>query len=290
MAENNSNIYKNKAGAYFKKIIHSVKNMRFIFKIAMYILMPVVVFTIFFSYVSYTYQGEYTELVKQNYLTKLESVCNNIENTIASTSNIISNSTYGYTAGEVPAEEYKNASNILLSQLKKTDNSLLNSIFVFDRTHSCVYDEKGVHNAVAYFTDTQEYSSYPISYWENYPYANEPTRSLRPSLSFQNNVSSLLIPIVFSDTGLFKGTDCLVVVNVDISKIIEYENKSKLSQNTEFFIVNNTTGAIFNKDMDFTKKPDNSFRENVISFENNIFVDCFVEEVFKVSAKTLQKV
>ena len=114
--------------------------------------MPVVVFSIFFSYVSYTYQGEYTELVKQNYLTKLESVCNNIENTIALTSNIINNSAYGYTDGKITANEYRDASNILLSQLKKTDNSLLNSIFIFDRLNSCVYDENGTHNAVAYFT------------------------------------------------------------------------------------------------------------------------------------------
>ena len=264
----------NKTKQFRKKILDILKTKTFLFRISVYILLPLFIICVLFLTVSFFYQREYTNLLERNFSTRMEASCNKIEAALETTSSNVE-----MFAKSPQLMEYANSEDFSVETLSKDfleeisgfENPMLDSVFIYDKNSSLVYKDKTVYSQVLFFTSIIPYSSYGTSYWENYP-DNAQTKYVLPlSYSIINNDAKLLMPIVFCDIGAFQDTECLIVVNINISQLIANETENKLLENSEFLIVDTDTRKIYNETMNFSKKFDNTFYPNISNQGVSVF-------------------
>lgn len=124
-------------------------------------------------------------------------------------------------------------------------NKFINSISIVNRGRKRVYSTFGEYNFDDYFENKYVYKDYDADYWEAFMSPRLGKVILPPS-----KVESMLsdkkdiIPIVFtkfSDTP----TSNLLIINIDVSKLIQSAKSTVLTDNAVFGIINKTSKQVF---------------------------------------------
>ncbi len=235
---------------YFKRIIKLFKKNVFI-KTYTLILLPVLIFLFFFIFSTDSYNKNYINLLKNSYIEMLESISNDNEISLGNISimiellaenesfmNIVANEKVTDTAS------ITSVTNLLTNVIG--NNTLIDSIMIYNRNNSTIYTNNGIFDGRTFFYNNYAYSEYPRGYWENYSSETNSKQILYPSLVSTPSGTKKIIPIVFTEINNVS-TNNIVVVNVDLSKIIIQANDSKLTQNSTFLIISNRNRYIFSE-------------------------------------------
>ncbi len=263
----------------FARLLKKFRDDAF-FKTYVLILFPVLIIFVFSFISTYSYNENYKEFVKHNYLTKLESICNeselsvqNIDTLIEFLINDMDENNFSSTKEKA---DFFSKSALTLSEVSKK-NPFIDSIFLYDRDNRLVYSDTSCFNSSVYFYNDYCYAEYDKMYWDFYasPSSDKVTTKsiFAPSLVSTPTSSKIIIPIVF---GITKAASSdLIVVNVNLSQIIINANKTKLTENSTFLVLNSKNRNIFNENNNFDAVLDENFYDTIFSDTSSVF-DCSV--------------
>lgn len=237
------------------------------FKTYTLILLPVFILLCFLLISAWSYNHNYIELLKSSYSAKLETICDENENTMQSvitTMNILSENEHFMqivvSESNEPSSEKYNISRIL-TQVMDT-NPLIDNIIILDKKNNTVFSNSGTYNAITYFTKYYKYSDYSQTFWQDYTSPLTARKFLDPSyVSTTGDITKIVIPLVFSKIGDV-AIDNLVIVNIDLSDIIKAANNSKITENSRFLVVNKINRHIFSDDYSVRFKFDENFYDD----------------------------
>lgn len=259
----------------FFSSIKKVLNDNIFFKTYALILLPVFILLTFLLFSSYSYNKNYVKLLKNSYLTKLESICNENETSlqnIATMIRLLSENEKFLTAAtgqtDLESKAVYNVSQILKQVIE--NNALIDSIAIFNRTANRVYTSQGTSNAINYFSFEYQYAEYTKAYWDDYKSPLSERKILAPSLVATPESQKIIIPIVFTKIGDIP-TSNLVIVNVNLSKIISNTNNTKLTHNSQFLIINKQNRNIFNENNNFNASLGNNFFNELFTDNSAVF-------------------
>lgn len=262
-----------------KSIQKKFKDNTFIKTYAL-ILLPVLIIFIFLLVSTFSYNKNLTELLKDSYLTRLEAICTENETSLQNITTMIrlmsDNNDFMNVALNTGVPEQSSLDTIsdTLTQLKD-NNNLIDSIALYNRSNNTIYSDSGTSNAINYFSYEYCYSDYGKDFWDYYKSPLSERKILSPTLVDAKGSTKIIIPIVFTKIGAIS-TSNLVIVNVNLSKILNYAKKSKLTDNSTFLIINKQNKNIFNENNNFSSKVDESFFNGVFS-GNSIAFDSIVD-------------
>lgn len=258
----------------FKSLKKKFKDNTFIKTYAL-ILLPVLIIFVFLLISTFSYNKNFVNLLKDSYLTRLEAICTENETSLQNIATMISlmseNNDFMNVALNTgtPNQAAVDKISKILTQLKD-NNSLIDSIALYNRSNNTVYSNTGTSNAINYFTNEYCYVDYSKGYWDYYKSPISERKILAPSLVSTNDTPKIIIPIVFTKVGDV-ATSNLIIVNVSLSKIINYADSSKLTANSSFLIINKQNRNIFNEHNDFTSTLGDNFFDEIFSKNSTVF-------------------
>lgn len=228
------------------------------------ILLPVLILLSFLMISAISYNNNFVKLLKETYITRLESVSNETETSlqnVASTVRILSENE-SFMQGLSARQQLGSVGNYnmqrILSQITETVPHI-DSIFLLNRNNHIIYTNVGSFSSAEFLSKNYVYDDYSLSYWYNYDNNNPEMKILTPSSITRGENKKNVIPIVFTKIGNEK-TGNLVIVNVDLSLIMSNLTDSEFTDNSNLLIVNPQNRHVFSKSPDFdTNLPDSFF-------------------------------
>lgn len=257
-----------------KSIKKKFKDNTFIKTYAL-ILLPVLILFTFLLISTFSYNKNLTDLLKDSYLSRLEAICTENETSLQNITTMIrlmsDNNDFMNVALNtgIPDQNSIDTISNTLTQLK-SNNNLIDSISLYNRSNNTVYSNSGTGNAINYFSYEYCYSDYSKEYWDYYKSPLSERKILSPTLVNAKNSTKVIIPIVFTKIGDV-ATSNLIIVNVNLSKILNYAEKSKLTDNSTFLIINKQNKNIFNENNNFSSSLDENFFKEVFSGNSTTF-------------------
>lgn len=250
------------------------------FKLYGLILIPILVLFVFMVYGISVYTSDYENIVKKSYHAKLDSMCtqndNAIQNILESFDILNKYDLFSkYTTNE--PSNHTTQDNAELSELLgrfANNNSLIDSVFIYERDTNSVYSDLGTYKDAYFFTYIYSYADYSKSYWGILGKDDKNYSVLRPTLVNNNGTVKTILPMILSE---INGTavSSHVVINIDLDKIINIPEDEKLTPNSLFLLVNKTNRYFFSSDNTADLQLDNAFfqkmyDDNATTFEKKI--------------------
>ncbi len=265
-----------------QKLINLLKTKlkdNFFFKMYALMLLPVLIIVFFLFFSTFSYSKNYKELLKNGYLEKLELICTQNETSLQNISTIVRVLSENKDFMEIATANSpvsSNSADMISDFLKqvKENNALIDNICIYNRSNSAVYYDGGACHASTYFSSVYCYAEYPKSYFDNYISPDEDLKILPPTLVNNTNSQKTVIPLVFTKLGNVS-TENLIIVNVNLTDILANANKSKLTENSVFFILSKQNRNIFSLKNDYAPSFSDGFYDNIYSRQITSF-DCIV--------------
>lgn len=209
-----------------------------------------VIIVIIFALATSEYQLEnYKSLLISNYSNELNSFLKDTEETMTS---IIHSSEFiagnqeiraALTAvGKPSASDTTDIVSLLLRAESFT--GITDSVTVFNRRAGFVASGNGIYDADSYFNSVYSYENYTETFWNTYNPLAGSTKILAPSaVKTDASENKTIVPIVFSSPGaVYSGN--FIIINIDVSKILEQFEVYKLTTNSEVYMRDNSTSKI----------------------------------------------
>jgi len=215
-------------------------------------LLPVVLVALYSCFCIYSYNQKNIELLRNNYITKLESTCKTNEASLSNSSTLIhllsNNEKFtNLLKSEIKGDFESGAYDIIGTLFEfKRNNSIIDSISIYNRNSNVIYSDTGIYDADNYFTNIYTYQDYPYSFWQNYNALLSDRRALGPSVANSMNMEKTVIPIVFTKVSK-NHTRSLIIINAKLLSLMSEANTSKPTDNSFLFIANNNTRSIFSQ-------------------------------------------
>lgn len=252
-----------------------IKNSTF-FKYFLYVSIPAILMIVFMILnIAYS-ASNYEKILKGNYSSYLSNLYTQSETALQSIAGPISaldgNSVFMSVAtgktSEPEAIEYVRSK---LSELEK-NNSIIDSIFVLNRSENKkVITKNGVYDMRSFFGGKYVYKNYDFNHWNNYRSSSE-KRYFSPTevYSAANSEKMLILPLAFSKINKTYMSN-LVIVNINLSKLLDSVQTEEMSQSAVMGVVNRYTKTFYTNAEDFDGKFDNDFFNMLYTKKNITF-------------------
>lgn len=247
------------------------------FKIYSMLAIPTFIVIIAMLTVNYIYTQRYRNSLEKNYINSMQSAYRENEKEIQS---IISGiNMLAYNEKFMSAMEDKNISlaqssylTDLLRIIEQQNDSVYN-IMVIDREENIVNTSLGRSALNMYFLYKCNYKDYNEKYWMEYKAPLSGVQRLSPTVLRDSVNVSNVIPIVFTQIGK-KRISQILVVNINITNLLDKMENCKFTDNSRFFIISNQNGTLFNRENIRTETIDKNLY-------NKIMRDKFYSSKFK---------
>ncbi|HCB96053.1 MAG TPA: hypothetical protein DEP65_10900, partial [Ruminococcus sp.] len=248
---------------------------KFFLRVYAYIILPILIVFIFLMFTVFSYNGRHMSLLKNSYLTKLESICYESETSLRNVSIMINmlsdNESFISAATQTVQTDIATDNNIskIFAQLKQ-NNNLIDSIILYNRAINTVYSNSGKFNAIGFFTNDYYYAEYKKNYWDSFKMSLPNETPLAPTIVNASGKQRIVIPIVFTNV-CRDSSNSIVIVNVNLSQIISTANDKKLTNNSRFLVMNNQNHNIFNENNDFKSNLSGNFFDEIAYNSSSVF-------------------
>lgn len=234
---------------FINRIIHKIKSNSFV-RTYLLILPPVILLLVFFVLFVNTTNANYKKLMKSSYTSNLVANCRQAEESIRSIINkfqlIDKNSDFMRTLKpdiNSFSEEDIYIGTDMLKKIK-ADNLFVDNIVIVNRTNKIVYGTAGTVSMDKFFSKEYLYNNYSIDFWSYYQSPMVGLRVLSPSYVTTYGYTKSVIPVVINkinDTLI----NSIIIINIDISKLVENLEQNKLTPNSFFRVINKQTHKSF---------------------------------------------
>lgn len=167
---------------------------------------------------------------------KISSLTNltDMSKTTGALANTLQSDEFVYT--EYCSTELKNLTNVF---------NYVDSIFIYSNTFDKIITQNGFFDAKDFFESSFTYRNYNYHYWKNLGfYYAQNYRILSPTSTNFNGITKNIVPFVYKVVNDSNQSNYLII-NIDLSKIIETDYSTYITPNTEIFILNKYTEEVF---------------------------------------------
>lgn len=239
------------------------------------VLLPIVILSIFVCIVTIVYTSHYTGLLKDTYTYQLELHYEEhqaqLQNAITSIHMLARNNTFAdfMKPSETAADAHtiRQISDMLLQIIE--ENASIDSISILDRSNHLVLTNNSVYDMETYFNSIYKYTDYNFNFFMYYKAPFSSYQTLSPTMVTQKTgaetVQKSIIPIIFTQIGDIR-TSNILVLNVDITKVLQKANNEKITKNSNFLIVNKQTGQTFDIHNSANKYISDIYYQEMINF------------------------
>ncbi|MBO5059467.1 MAG: helix-turn-helix transcriptional regulator [Clostridia bacterium] len=206
------------------------------------LLVCIIIFTLSFSIFSQT--SSCVNIMTHSYTSQMESICQSSEqfiNVISSSLNMMGDdntfmNALTNTSQQLPHEDYKYVSQIL-RQTRKNASLYVDSIFMIDRQNSiiCGTIDSEPLSMESTLASKYVYADYDYDYWIKYSNPLSARKILPVTHVSDNGSEKYIVPIVFSKINSIHILNP-IVVNIDITKLLNSLSEHQLTPNTIFAI------------------------------------------------------
>ena len=228
-----------------------IKKLLYLKNLIAYIVCPVLVLLTGIASLTYFFNKEYTRLLEKNCVSSMQSFAHDSESTIYSSANVINALSYDTKVVGVLNETITVSDSNTQYEVSKTLNQLvqnidfINSIAIYIENDNNVITNQGVYNSRNFFEKEYVYKNYNLKYWENFMFFDSSAyRILSPTTVKSSDETKYVIPVVFRKIGEHKFNNFLIV-NIDLKRIFNNYQKSKITSNSEVSILSNFSGQTF---------------------------------------------
>ena len=122
-------------------------------------LLPVVLVALYSCFCIYSYNQKNIELLRNNYITKLESTCKTNEASLSNSSTLIhllsNNEKFTNLLKSEEKGDFESGAYDIIGTLFefKRNNSIIDSISIYNRNSNVIYSDTGIYDADNYFTN-----------------------------------------------------------------------------------------------------------------------------------------
>lgn len=219
------------------------------FKPYLFVLVVFLIVLIYMLITMFYNNREYKQMIINNYSSILNVVFAENENTVKNIAAIVNQ-----FASNTDTMSFLNTSAshsdleivrciAVLSNLKNT-YQWIDDITILNRSDDTVVSTTGYYPASDFYSTNYQYEEYSLSYWKQYLNPLSPFQILPPSTVTTSNKSLSVIPIVFTQIAGIRMTN-LLIINIDIGKMTASMRDYKITDASEFYILNNQSGTTF---------------------------------------------
>lgn len=252
------------------------KNITFL-KISIKVLFPCLILLIFIIASLIIFHRSYMQNIKKECNYKLEAIYKeneiNIQNVNSAIKFITANNHFAEfvknTSTQASIEEAKYAQEILSSL--KGSSKYIDSAVIVNKSQKKVYSPTSIIDFNTYFNDNYIYSDYDLNYWQSFKSPISGSVILPPTTVIRGNATKNIIPVIYTQINKIR-TSNLIIVNIDISNILEISEMSKITPGSQLYMINKQNGKAFSADEFNNVLFDNSLLNQINDTAENSFV------------------